>query len=317
MILGIDIGYGYTKTCSTTPGGIAYQIFPTAISTHVEHSSFGHKVDTIKVNGQVFAVGESAIKEDIGLISTIREDFVLSDAYFAALGHCLSKHKSPLRIVVLGLPPGHYSKDYSNNMNKRIKEIEIQNHEGYITLPETKVIPQGAGIFFGYVANGNSEAFEKNVAVLDIGYHTLDMVFFVKGKYIQSAAKSFPLGINRVYEEVKRAFSKTHRVFIKNDQSIEKIIKNGYIEIAGITYSMDTTNILTAYAFQVGSLIEKHIQQLPSEVELIIAGGGGVLLLPKKVKEYIKYNMSLAQNPQFANARGFFEYGRQFMQGGN
>ena len=317
MLIGIDIGYCYTKTCFTTPNGVAYSIFPTAISTHVEHSSFGHVVDTIKVNGQTFAVGEGVVREGIGLISTIREDFLLSDAYFAALGYCLSRYKSPLQLMVLGLPPGYYSKGYVSDMTKKIKEAEIQDHERRIILPEIKVIPQGSGIFFSYVANSSPEAFEKNVAVLDIGYHTLDLVFFLKGKYIQSAAKSFPLGVSRIYEEIKRAFNKAHRAFIKSDQSIEKIIKDGYMEIAGITYTLDIASIVTSYASQVGTLVERYIQNLPSETELIVLGGGGAVLLPKMLKEHIKYRMSLAPDPQFANARGFFEYGKQIIQGGN
>lgn len=66
MITAIDVGYGFTKTCYSAGDSIDINqtdMFVTAVSKFIPESSFGEKPVVITVNGESFAVGDSATRE--------------------------------------------------------------------------------------------------------------------------------------------------------------------------------------------------------------------------------------------------------------
>jgi hypothetical protein len=103
--IGIDIGYGFTKTCRSEKDR---QIFPTAVAMMTKEGAF-EEVIPVVVNGRRYLVGKDAEREG-GWYDTRRSSFVASDAWLAVLGHCLSLNNFPNGDVVLGIPPGMYGR---------------------------------------------------------------------------------------------------------------------------------------------------------------------------------------------------------------
>ena len=319
-ILGVDIGYGFTKSyyCKNSPDTSCYlDIFPTAVSKFVPKITFAEKSVVIMVNGEEFSLAESALREGTGLINTRRRDFVGSKAYFAVMALSLLRTTGNPQTLVLGLPPGQFSKEHAELLTHRLRNIDLSvstddSGNKHLVFPETvKFIPQGAGIFFSYIKGGHNFDYHKNVAVLDIGYYTLDMLFFVKGKYIEKSARSYPFGVCEIYEQTKKMFYQEHKVFLKSDKSVDNLLRGSRIEIAGRSYSLDIKRIMDSYTAQVLSVLESYIEELPDEAEILIAGGGGVNFLDRTL---LNYKMRVVSQPQFANAKGFFEYGMHLLK---
>ena len=203
-VLGVDIGYGYTKSYfarsgpSGNPQNYNYDIFPTAVTTYIPQSTFTDSRMVITANGDNFMIGENALREGVGLINTRRNDFVGSNAYLAVLAKALLRTTKEPDILVLGLPPGQYSKEYAKSVKDQISTAEIHNSEGSIMrFPEIiQIIPQGDGIYFSHIKDGNEKDYYKRIAVVDVGFYTLDTLFFVKGKYVENTAKSHSLGVS-------------------------------------------------------------------------------------------------------------------------
>ncbi|KPK35859.1 MAG: hypothetical protein AMK70_04520 [Nitrospira bacterium SG8_35_1] len=315
-ILGVDIGYGFTKSyyCDNSSDQKCHlDIFPTAVSKFLPKITFADKTVAVKVNGEEFSLAESALREGSGLINTRRRDFVGSKAYFAVMGLSLLRTIRNPQTLVLGLPPGQYSKEHTELLTRRLRSIELSlstdgSENQHLVMPKTiAFIPQGAGIFFAYIRGGHNFDYQKNVAVLDIGYYTLDMLFFVNGRYIEKSARSYPFGVCEIYEQAKKMFYQEHKIFIKSDKSVDNLLRGNRIEIAGRSYALNIKRIVDSYTAQVLSVIESYIEEIPDEAEILIAGGGGVKFLDRTS---LKYELRVVPQPQFSNAKGFYEYGK-------
>ncbi len=317
-ILGVDIGYGYTKSYYSKKSFddrdiFIFDLFPTAVSKFIPKTTFTEQQTVISINDENFIVGETALREGVGLINTRRTDFVGSNAYCAVLAYALTKTLKDPDILVLGLPPGQYSNEYSAELISLIRSLKVKTSDkNDISFPKRiKFIPQGAGIYFSHVRSGNLDDLNRRVAVIDVGYYTLDTLFFVKGKYVENSARSRQLGVSKIYEQVKKEFCSTYKTFIKNDETVERLLLEEKVSIAGKEFTLDTSKILDSYNTEALSLVGNYIEELPDEADIIIAGGGGVRFL--KINTFGKVKIDPVSQPQHANARGYFEFGRHVM----
>lgn len=309
--IGIDVGYGYTKSFAMNNGVIWKLLLPTAISAYTPDFHFGRKIPIIKVNNQKFAVGEELVFNWLPYESTVREDFVGSPSYMAVLGYVLSRSGFSASVLVAGLPPNFYNRQRAEELGEQMKNQRLFDDQGKaIEVPNTiKVIPQGTGIFFSHVKNYPG-SFHKNTLVIDLGYYTLDVIFFSGGRYIEGAAASFPMGVKLIYDEVRKLFGKVYGSFAKDDDSLDEILKYGRYTHFGKEYPLDAGEIIQSYRTLINSTIKSHTAKAAKKIELVLAGGGGITLFMETMKSIIPVT-----DPQFANAIGFYEYGKQFLKG--
>jgi hypothetical protein len=307
--IGIDIGYGFTKTYKSDGA----RIFPTAVTQVVPLVTFSD-LKPVTVNNEKFLVGDSALREGKGLIDTRTTTFVRSNAWLAVLGHALSLNSynpelNKAGVIVLGIPPGEYSKTASEEISRSIRESAILYDNQRYTFISTniKVIPQGAGIFFSYIMD-NHDDFRKNVAVIDIGHYTIDMLFFSGGKYIEGTTRSSQIGISLILDDVCRAFYRKYRLSIQHKEAY-RLVTQGTITILEEPYTIDDiSDIVLPYASQIISIIDGFFENLPNKPEMGIIGGGGVTSLRGFVK--LKYKLHIVNDPIMANAMGYWYYAR-------
>ncbi|RJO60302.1 ParM/StbA family protein [candidate division WS5 bacterium] len=319
-ISGIDIGYGFTKiyysqNSTGSEDSCRFDMFPSAVSKFIPKMTFSDSQSIVTVNNEQFLVGESAVREGIGMINTRQSDFVGSNAYCAILSLALARTSVNPDIMILGLPPGQYNRQYADMIMEKVRSARIALPNGTLTgVPRTiRYIPQGSGIFFSHLRNEENDVFNLRVAVLDVGYYTLDTLFLVKGKYVENSAQSRQLGVSCLYEQVRKEFQNEFRVSLKSHMTIEQILNTGKVTIMGRSYEFDARRILEAYNAEVSSNVSNYIENLPDEVDVLIGGGGGVKYLNSGA---FKYRFLITDHPQFANARGYFEYGKHVMARG-
>jgi len=304
MVVGIDIGYGYTKIYSDS----AKLIFPTLVSRNIPIGDFGDNSVVITVNDVPYIVGEHT--EVLMGNFRVTKDFVGSPEYYAVLGYALHSLKIRPSFVILGLPPAFYNKQITQDLTLKLYSQAIRNSSGsIITIPQKiEYIPQGTGIYFSHVSNGNFDYHKKNVMVIDIGYYTIDTALFCSGKYIIEAGKSYPVGICLLIDRIKTAYGKKYGSFI-GDDAAEKLLKKGEFTHFGVTYALSVGEVIERFIDdQLMSVIKDYatfVKGLQKTVDYVLLGGGGVTYLANYIR-----NATIVNDPQFANAKGFYEYGK-------
>ncbi len=313
-VLGLDIGYGQTKTYQPRDGA---KKFPTLIAAPAsEEDDFGERRQKIRVNGQNFYVGEDA--KFSWVIDTRTPGFVGSDAWLAVIGKALLVNNIfPEDVygleIVLGLPPGLYDYATVERLKKTIRSAAIECDGQVYNLKETKLemIPQGAGIYFAYVT-GNPErdsVMSKNVAVIDLGYHMVDDVRFnLGGKYDADAQKSEPLGISVLLDRVRTKFSQEHGEFISEDKALA-LVREGKVLMFEQEYTLKALDeLMESYSRRLNAHIEQFLEGTNEKaVDFGLVAGGGILLMTKYLK--VRKKVLVMADPEIANAKGYWCYG--------
>ncbi len=306
MIVGLDAGFGYTKVVSFDGANIQKFIFPSYVSKYVPRKTFKESFEVITVNGKQYVVGE-----DVEGSRRVGFDFLDTDEYLAVVGYALSRITTVKRAVMLGLPPQAYEEERVKRLTERVRGMEVTTEAGVTgyTPPNIHYIPQGAGIYFSHVANGGAQDHEKTVVVIDMGYHTMDVVTFVRGSYKGSLSRSYPLGARRLYDLVRDAYVKKYSAFLPAERVnlVEKLLKDGKVSHLGVTHTLDVDCIVNDfYLNQLMHTLADYVSDIAEHdiaVEKIILGGGGVTHLGSVS------GATVATDPQYANARGYLEYG--------
>ena len=215
----------------------------------------------VVVNGSRYLVGKEAEREG-NTLDTRQSGFVTSDTWLAILGHCLWVNNFLKGEIVLGVPPGVYSKDYSRKIIDAIRASDMRiEGEPYRVSGNVRIIPQGAGIFFRHVKD-HPEDLKKNVTVIDIGHHTVDMVYFAEGKYVESATESQEIGVSLMLDSIMKAFYRKHRLSIGFWAALE-ILRDRQIIHLGNLYKMDVQEEIDAYMKRIRSVMDRYLEKLP------------------------------------------------------
>ncbi len=308
MVIGLDIGYGYTKMAYLGATGKRSLVIPSTVSRYIPEKSFGDSFEVIRVNGRPFIVGS-----DIAGSSRVGSNFVGTEEYFAIIGHCLSRADAAKRILVLGLPPQAYQKDRMQTLKDAIRGMDVCLEDGArLYIPQrVEFVPQGAGIFMAHLRNNGAAQGDmgKTTIIVDIGYHTMDTVLFAKGRYRNDVSRSYPLGVKYLYDKVRDAYIRKYASFLSHDVDgiAEALLRNGRIMHFGETHTLDTGAILDDYYMGrvVHAILDYNasVKESGFVVENIIFGGGGVQYLKGMPGAHV------VDEPQVANAEGFMEYG--------
>jgi hypothetical protein len=199
-----------------------------------------------------------------------------------------------------------YSRAYGQKIRDAMKRSDIRiDEEPYRFNSNVKIITQGAGIFFRHVKD-HPEDFKKNVTVIDIGHHTLDMTFFCNGKYVESATESQELGTSLILDSIMKAFYREHRFSIGSKGALD-ILREGHITHLGTRYPLDTRDEIARYTQRIDSVLDRYLEKLPVTPDIGILGGGGALVL--KDMANFRHRLLLISEPAMANAVGYYHFG--------
>src|SRR5258708_1382467 len=139
--------------------------------------------------------------------------------------------------VVCSIPVGEYADGKAEEVKKNITgQYVIDSVDGNITLhakvePHNLVIvPEGAGSYFQALYTPGSNLAGREVAILDIGFYTTDLVIFNKGNYVTGSARSVKRGVSQVAEEVHPYLRHEHP-FEGDLWAVDSALAEGCIQI--------------------------------------------------------------------------------------
>lgn len=292
-MLGIDVGYGYTKVY---PGAL---IFPSVYGNwrerRLESRSDPINNMEIQIGNDRYFVGSLAIRE--GGIST-------HDKYN------FNRHKICL-LTAIALSQGNYSGSIVTGLPisdlhlrgeiaklKGLYNVELDNTECEIEISEMLVFPQSGASYFDMLLNEEGKVYshlgELKVGVIDIGEKTVDFCYLDRIGYVNEKSGSVPIGMSRAH---KRLMDKLYYLDInvllhQVPEYLHKIPEDTEIEYKALASEI-LDNISTRWNYR--------------ELDRIfITGGGGDTLYP-----YLQDRIlcELVPDAQMSNARGFYKCG--------
>lgn len=291
MIIGADIGYGWTKIWGDN--------LKFMFKSTIEEGSLD-VCNTLKIEfeDKKYTIGEnsenSLYDNTVNKIDSLNFKLCLYTAIAKAMG---DEMVSEIQLVT-GLPASYYSSQKDSLIDEFINKtvtIVCNDEPKMFTITDIIVFPQSAGVLIL-----NPELLVGDVCVVDIGGFTVDISYFNNRKL--KRLYTFELGMNilgkNLVDEIKTKYDVTYDV-LKADDLLEgqTIAKNGKpVNISGL----------------IDEVSEKHcnilINRLESLKEYNISSrvfiGGGSLRLSKYITDE-----SIDSNTIYTNARAFYILG--------
>jgi len=329
-IVGIDVGFGYTKAYN----GKNSIIFKSLIgdATDIQFRSFlGEENSTanlhITLNDKSYFLGnyaeqQSNIPEFTLNQEKLIENFVKILAITAA-GIC-SDSTGPINVVT-GLPVGYLRRDSRplKEMIQGIHEITYHNINGQdetkrVHIDKIHVIPQPIGSIFNLIFDEYGKIKDKKLAnqklgVVDIGFKTTDFSIFDHLQYIERGSSTMDTGISKCFSVLANKLRQESNINIELYR-IFKFATAGMIKIKGKEYNI--TNLKKRVYTHAAAAIASDLNRLWEndwDIDSIILSGGGSVELAEFLSPNIDGNVipiPRKVDARFNNVQGYCKFGK-------
>jgi plasmid segregation protein ParM len=317
-IIGLDIGYGYTKAVTST----AEVVFPSVVgqAERIRYESDlisenGRGIHLVTPDGERF-VGELALlqsrikwtPQDRGRVNS-RTMVTLAQAAFSELG------VSGEVALVTGLPVEWYGDREA--LTEQLKGRHVIRRCGggcpVVNVSQVLVVPQPFGSLFALILDRDGKLINEDLArgrvgVIDVGMHTTDFVLVDRLRYVEKGSGSLTTALSRVHELTGRAILDAHSLQLTLHE-VDAALRQGTVQVYG-------------KAKDVFRLSEPALQAVAEEVKAkagtlwgdgrdlsaVLVTGGGALALGHRILSQYPHAVTIP-NAAMANVRGFLRYG--------
>lgn len=319
-VVGVDDGNAMTKLVVLHGGKVVSKLaIPSRArggihgTTVIGDESEG-PVPCYETEGSMFTVGDLADAE-----SARFNDYPFSDMNRVIVHHALRVAGLEGKDVSIatGLPLSWFYKgdkpnaDFIERKHASImKPVKPVDGSRVAHIVGHKVFPEGLAAWVDYAVDDNGGLrcdHDETVAVIDIGGRTTDVAVVLPGRRIDHArCGSADLGGLNVVEEIRIALLKKlgHDL---GGTTVEKAMRTGTLKVWG--KPVDIAAEIEAAAKQVGGAIMREVDRRIGsafDIDRILLVGGGAHLFKSIASTYP--NIVVADEPEFANARGFAKY---------
>ncbi len=330
QILGIDVGFGFTKAYDGVNNIIFNSVMGDATDIQFQ-SSLGAEAANeklhITLDGEEFFIGSHAQRQSHITDYTLDQDklierFVKVMAVTAA-GLC-STSADPMN-VVSGLPVGFLKRD-----SGRLKKIIRGNHEisfhksgepsitKKIHIDKVAVIPQPIGSIFNLIFDEFGKMKDhtmsrQKLGVVDIGFKTTDYSIFDHLQYIERGSLTMDTGMSKCFSVIANKLHQESSVSIELYRMFQ-FMDSGLVKIRGQEYNI--SNLKKRVYAHAASAIASDLNRLwhnDWDMDTVILSGGGSVELGKFLSPLIKGEVLVAAqgvDPRFNNVYGYRKFGQ-------
>jgi plasmid segregation protein ParM len=314
---GIDVGYGYTKIVADSGGQQPDQlIMPSVAGSGIDVSPdidglLQINRQAVEIDGNTVLVGDSALKHSARIFNAREKNWLSSVAYKAllktALSHLITENVN--LIVVSGLPVKFFKTDKSKLVNL------IKRMTGELAIyAKVRVIPQPLGTLFnllfddsGMVQDGRLTT--SRVGVIDIGFHTTDIITIDNLELVEKQTASFENGVAGTLEALANQIEKDYD-FRPDLHKVEEAIRTGCIRAFG--QEQIISDIAKSKLVELATDIEaraKTVWKSAGDLDFVVITGGGAALLRDYLHLYA--HAVIMEGAQFANAIGYYKFAQR------
>ncbi len=329
-ILGIDIGFGFTKATNGKDSLVFKSVFGEATDVQfremilIEGGQEEHL--QLEVDGKSYFLGELAERQsnvrfftlDQGqFIAKFAKIFALSAAARLVGGHI------PINLVT-GLPIGYYQKykkDVANILRGEhrvvLTDAAGQTKEKVININKVRVIPQPFGSMFNLMLNdlgelGDKRLVKEKIGIIDVGFRTSDYTISDKMRYSERGSRTTDSGIARAFNVIATKLREDSGVNVELYRLYDAVDR-GFIKIRGKEYDLKE---LTEQVFsQLASTVANEVDRLWADdwdIDTMVITGGGGAVLAKYLAPLLKGNVmpvDAAKDARLNNVLGYRKFG--------
>jgi len=290
--LGVDVGFGYTKSYDGDRSFIFKSIIGDATEVQFQSGfSEGGALENLHVtmDGKDYYVGDLAEKQSNVRDFTLEQNtLVENNAKILALTSLIFFAGPTLReySLVTGLPIRffkQYRSRYISMLEGRHKILlhnrdEVQ--EKMLDIKKVRVLPQPFGAVFNLLMNNHGRIVDRDVArqkfgVIDIGFRTTDYTITDRLRYIERGSRTTDTGISKAFSLINRKILEQSGINVELYRLFEPV-RQGRIRIRGKEFSL--TELRDEVMKQLAGAIIGDMEQLWVEdwdLEFILLTGGG------------------------------------------
>lgn len=300
VTLGIDIGYSSTKIKFNNE---FYKV-PTSISFANDMGIEYGENNVYAFEGEKYYVGESASDE---AFTTTDYKFLFKFAPLI-IYHIIKKLNiaGPMTVKT-GLALTDWSK--REEFQQRINIIKVDDQ--IITTGAKVVGPQGSGAYNSYISdNALFDKLPNKMSVIDIGYRTINFLYYEKGVAQQNRMKGFPgHGVVSIIKTFTSMLESTYGINFSEQEAL-KIFMDGHFSFGGTVQEQipamieDLKNKFKTKLMQSVLVSENKLLQLSDKV--LITGGGSYFLKNTPMPPNTCWSSDAGRMPdEFANVSGY------------
>ncbi len=330
-ILGIDIGFGFTKATDGRNSLIFKSVIGEATDLQFHEPLYGGPVVgehlQVEVDGKGYFIGELAERQSNVRFFTLDQAQFISDfARNLALAAAASMVKSHIPInLVSGLPIGYY-KQYKDELARLLQgkhdvvlvDAEGNRHQKTININRVRILPQPFGSLFNFMLNDQGEVGERRlpkekVGIIDVGFRTSDYTISDRMRYSERGSRTTDSGIARAFNVIAKKLREKSNVSVELYRLYEAV-ERGNIKIRGQEYDLKG---LTEQVFgQLASTVASEVDRLwvdDWDIDTMILTGGGGAVLARHLQPLIKGHLmpvDATRDARLFNVQGYWKFGK-------
>ncbi len=333
-ILGIDIGFGFTKATD----GKDNVIFKSLFGDAEEFQFWANFGDTLPVNhihvsfnGKSYFIGDLAEQQSSVLNFTLDQESLVTD-FVRLLALTVAgmfqedgdKSNEPINIVS-GLPIGYFKQNHErfSEILTGHHSITYHSHDGQKTTKEINInkihmLPQPLGTALNLLMDENGKIINKKLAdqkigIVDIGFRTTDFTIVDHLRYIDRGSRTLDKGICNGFSILANKLREKCGVNVELYR-LYQAAETGSIKMRGKGYSFKKMRDQIYY--QLVRSITSDIDRLWSDdwdIDTIVLTGGGCRELAQYLKPLINGHVTPVDpniDPRLHNVNGYLKYGK-------
>lgn len=331
-ILGIDIGFGFTKATNGRDTMVFKSVYGEATALQFQEQILdGAQAQEhlqIEVDGASCFVGELAERQsDVRFFTLDQEQFVSQFAKtlaLAAAAHLADNH-IPVNLVT-GLPIGHYKRHKRElaDILQGTHEVALidangKRQEKSININKVRVIPQPFGSMFNLMLNdlgelGDKRLVKEKIGVIDVGFRTSDYTVSDKMRYSERGSRTTDSGISRAFNVIAGKIREKSGVNVELYRLYDAV-ETGTIKIRGQEF--DLSNLVEQVFSQLANTVASEVDRLWADDwdidAIVITGGGGAVLarhLQPLIHGQILQSDVMHDDSRLNNVAGYWKFGK-------
>lgn len=330
-ILGIDIGFGFTKATNGRDSLVFKSVLGEATDIQFQEQllSFEGSNDHLQLeaDGKSYFIGDLAERQsNVRFFTLDQAQFISSSAKALALtaaAHLVGSHL-PINLVT-GLPIGHY-RQHKDELTRLLQgEHKVATVDGNgkrqektININKVRVLPQPFGSMFNLMLNdlgevGDKRLVKEKIGIIDIGFRTSDYTISDKMRYSERGSRTTDSGIARAFTVIATKLRERSGVNIELYRLFEAV-ERGSIKIRGKEYELKslTEQVFGQLAAAVGNEVDRLWADDWDMDTMVITGGGGAVLA-KYLQPLLKGHVlpiDPAKDARLYNVQGYWKYGK-------
>ena len=335
QVLGIDIGFGFTKASNGKDTFIFKSIFGEDADIQF-WADFGKDTPTdhihVTIDGKSYFIGDLAEQQSSVLHFTLDQEKLITDFVkilsLTVAGMFLDRQGGPINVpinLVSGLPIGFFKQNHErfHELLTGHHRVTYHSQDGRDTTKElyinkVRMLPQPLGSVLNLLMDNKGRITNKTLAnqkvgVVDIGFRTTDITILDHLRYIDRGSRTMETGIAKGFSVIANKLREKCGVNVELYR-LYNAAETGSIKMRG--HGFNFANIRDQVYSQLAASIANDLDRLWADdwdIDAIILTGGGCRDLAQYLQPKITGNIipvDFNVDPRLNNVLGYLKYGQ-------